>query len=98
MANAARAALRTASVRRQPSRRAQRTSSDITAPTSTDCSIHDGAATSPVLAKQLLSDKTSHAGAAMPGAIPMWPESPADRREQGSQQQRAPVSYTHLTL
>ena len=31
----------------------------------TDCYIHDGAATSPVLAKQLLSDTSSHDVAAL---------------------------------
>jgi hypothetical protein len=35
--------------------------------TSTDCSIHDGAATSPVLAKQLLSDKLGHRAAPWTG-------------------------------
>ena len=45
-----------------PVARLVRTSSDSPSPTLTDCSIHDGAATSPVLAKQLLSDRSGHAG------------------------------------
>jgi hypothetical protein len=45
-----------------PVARLVRTSSDSPSPTLTDCSIHDGAATSPVLARQLLPDKTSHVG------------------------------------
>jgi hypothetical protein len=48
-------------MRESPTTLLHGTRSDSTSPTLTDCSIHDGAATSRVLAKQLLSDKWSHA-------------------------------------
>jgi hypothetical protein len=56
---------------------APRTSSESPSPTLTDCSIHDGAATSPVLAKQLLSDRRSHgprkrAGCRFPCPAALW--------------------------
>jgi hypothetical protein len=82
-------ALLAGSSKRQP---LPRTSSDSTSPTLTDCSIHDGAATSPVLARQLLSVRRGSGGRTDLGRRiprrattfrhrPRWPQKRRRRRE-----------------